>query len=182
MRKMINESAVPSFGPAAVLPTGPAAGGFSSADTRAGFLSRLAAFLIDLFLLGCLHFFCFALIAASLVQYPPATVQGAVVSAVIFLATALLTPPVLAMLYFCLLHACCGQTLGKMAMGLRVVALDGQAVSYGTAFLRWVSLFVSALPCGAGFLWILVDNEGRAWHDLLAGTRVVETRKILTSA
>jgi uncharacterized RDD family membrane protein YckC len=36
---------------------------------------------------------------------------------------------------------------------------------------------LSWLPLGLGFLWMLVDSQGRAWHDRLSGTRVVELPK-----
>jgi uncharacterized RDD family membrane protein YckC len=32
---------------------------------------------------------------------------------------------------------------------------------------------LSALPLFAGFLWVLIDDERRGWHDRFAGTQVV---------
>ncbi len=65
-----------------------------------------------------------------------------------------------------------GQTLGKMATGLRVVGVtDG--LSAGGAVLRVGVALVGALLAGAGFLPALARADGRALHDYAARTRVV---------
>jgi uncharacterized RDD family membrane protein YckC len=78
--------------------------------------------------------------------------------------------------YFTLFVAASGQTIGKMAAGLRVVPADGGAprVSLGHAVLRAAAYFVSALPAGLGFLPALLGADRRAIHDRLAATRVVK--------
>ena len=68
-----------------------------------------------------------------------------------------------------------GQTLGKMVMGLRVIAdeHDGdEALTMKQATLRSLVAVPSVLALGAGFLPALVGDE-RALHDRLAHTRVV---------
>ena len=66
-----------------------------------------------------------------------------------------------------------GQTVGKFVMGVRVVTVDGGPISMRAAFLRYFCYFISALAFFLGFLWALVDDERRAWHDHLARTMVV---------
>ena len=39
--------------------------------------------------------------------------------------------------------------------------------------VRFLAAIVSAACLGFGYLWILVDRDGRAWHDRWSGTRVV---------
>jgi len=74
--------------------------------------------------------------------------------------------------YTILLTATLGQTLGKMAFDVEVVA-DGQpAVGVARATLRTVLACVSLAPAGIGLLWIL-HADRRALHDRLSGTRVV---------
>ena len=67
-----------------------------------------------------------------------------------------------------------GQTLGKMAAGIRVVPeAPDTSLDVGQAFLReliWVAL---ALPAGLGFLSAFFSHDRRGLHDRLAGTRVV---------
>jgi len=43
----------------------------------------------------------------------------------------------------------------------------------GTGLMRTIGQVIGAVPLGLGFWWALWDSEGRAWHDRLAGTRVV---------
>ncbi|MGD9903891.1 MAG: RDD family protein, partial [Vicinamibacterales bacterium] len=78
----------------------------------------------------------------------------------------------LAVAYLAAFTACGGQTLGKMAAGLRVVAEDG-AVPPGTAALRAVAALAGGALAGLGFLPALFDAEHRGVHDRLTGTRVV---------
>ena len=78
--------------------------------------------------------------------------------------------------YFTLFVAANGQTIGKMAAGLKVISADAAAprVSLGHALLRAAAYLVSALPAGLGFLPALIGAERRAIHDRLAATRVVK--------
>ena len=64
-----------------------------------------------------------------------------------------------------------GQTIGKMAFGLKVVGRGDATVPVATATLRSAGSLVSALCLGAGLLPALFG--GRAFHDRLADTRVV---------
>lgn len=78
--------------------------------------------------------------------------------------------------YLTLFTAAGGQTIGKMATGIRVVSIDQDRVRVplGHAILRAAAYFVSALPAGLGFLPALVGADRRAIHDRLADTRVVK--------
>jgi uncharacterized RDD family membrane protein YckC len=66
-----------------------------------------------------------------------------------------------------------GQTIGKMALGLRVVAADEGRVGVGAACLRALGCLASTICLGAGLLPALVGTERRAVHDRIADTRVV---------
>jgi uncharacterized RDD family membrane protein YckC len=66
-----------------------------------------------------------------------------------------------------------GQTLGMRAWRIRVEMLDGSPLPATIAARRFAAALLSAAPLGFGFLWIAIDPDGRAWHDHLAGTRVV---------
>ncbi|MBI4349562.1 MAG: RDD family protein [Elusimicrobia bacterium] len=68
-----------------------------------------------------------------------------------------------------------GGTIGKALMGLRVAGPDGERPSPVRSVARAVGLLLST-PLNLGFLWAFVDRDSRTWHDLLAGTRVVEVR------
>jgi len=67
-----------------------------------------------------------------------------------------------------------GQTLGKMAAGIRVVPADAdETLDVGRAFLRTLVWLVLAVPAGLGFLTALLSRDHRGLHDRFAGTRVV---------
>ena len=67
-----------------------------------------------------------------------------------------------------------GQTLGQMALGIRVVGLDnGGSIGYGRAFVSWLVSIVSAAVILIGYLWMLWDKEKQTWHDKFAGSVVV---------
>ncbi len=78
--------------------------------------------------------------------------------------------------YFTLFIAAGGQTIGKMAAGIRVVSTDHNhgRVPLGHAIVRAAVYFLSALPAGLGFLPALMGADRRAIHDRLADTRVVK--------
>ncbi|RKS72027.1 putative RDD family membrane protein YckC [Actinomadura pelletieri DSM 43383] len=95
--------------------------------------------------------------------------------------------------YYTVLHARWGQTLGKKALGIRVVkASDHTAVTWGQALGR--QAFVYAISIGSTVLnllvpaasiliglvgildlaWILWDKRRQALHDKVSGTVVVK--------
>jgi uncharacterized RDD family membrane protein YckC len=77
-----------------------------------------------------------------------------------------------------------GRTLGRMAVGIRVIRAGGEPMTFAWAMLREVA--VKALLFGiagsvtfglanlADVLWPLWDDENRALHDFLVDTRVVQ--------
>jgi uncharacterized RDD family membrane protein YckC len=67
-----------------------------------------------------------------------------------------------------------GQTLGKMALGIRVISFEsGGPIGYPRAFIRWIGRYVSAIVIFLGYLWMLWDKENQCWHDKFAGDVVV---------
>jgi len=68
-----------------------------------------------------------------------------------------------------------GQTLGKRALGLRVVARDGAPLGWMPAIVRNLLRTVDMLPFGyaLGLLACLCDAHGRRLGDLVAGSLVV---------
>jgi len=67
-----------------------------------------------------------------------------------------------------------GQTVGKMATGIKVVPVDSDGpLDIGHALLRTSLWAILALPAGLGFLTVLFNDEHRGLHDRFAGTKVV---------
>jgi len=67
-----------------------------------------------------------------------------------------------------------GQTVGKKALGIKVVKEDGSSLDYQTAVIRYLCYFVSAIPLGLGYFWVIWDEKKQGWHDKIAKTLVVK--------
>ena len=77
-------------------------------------------------------------------------------------------------LYFLAFWTWRGQTVGKMAMAIKVVRRDGSPLGGGIALMRLIGYLFSSLLLFAGFLMIAFDRQRRGLHDRLADTLVVE--------
>jgi uncharacterized RDD family membrane protein YckC len=146
----------------------PVSGPVAEQATPAGWWSRLGATLLD-----------------TLVLLAPAAVLGGVgsvistdagtsVGVIVYLLGALFYAPVMLMTRD-------GQTLGKQALGIRVVASGGGSLSAGQVFGRELALkglLNGIVPLLAVFdsLWPLANDRNRALHDKWAGTEVHRAR------
>ncbi len=78
-------------------------------------------------------------------------------------------------LYFIVLTKRFGATIGKRALGLRVVMSDGQPVDWFTIMVREMAgKIFSTLPLGLGFWWVSWDTRKQALHDKIASTVVIK--------
>jgi uncharacterized RDD family membrane protein YckC len=75
--------------------------------------------------------------------------------------------------YHTVLVGGCGQTLGKMLLGVVVVRRDGAPAGYGRALLRCAGGGLCLLTLGIGQLPVLWSRDRRGLADLVAGTRPV---------
>jgi len=67
-----------------------------------------------------------------------------------------------------------GQSLGKMAAGLRIVTSHGEHPPFGSlVFRQTLGYLLTFGSFGLGFLFSVFSSKGRALHDYLAGTQVV---------
>jgi uncharacterized RDD family membrane protein YckC len=132
----------------------------------AGVLARLVAVAIDLIVLG---------VVDALVIYFTLRICGLTVQDVAVLPKG----PLIAFLLaqnggYLVAFTVGGQTLGKMAAGIRVIAAEPElSVGFGHAFVRELTWLLLAAPAGLGFLPVLFSRDRRGLHDRLAGTRVV---------
>ncbi|MGH9422359.1 MAG: RDD family protein [Thermoanaerobaculia bacterium] len=90
-----------------------------------------------------------------------------------YLSPMFLAPTILAVVYQALMLTARGQTLGKMALRLKVVRPDGTDISGGQAWGREVSRAVLGLLYIVDYLPAFFTEDRRTVHDMLAGTRVV---------
>jgi uncharacterized RDD family membrane protein YckC len=68
-----------------------------------------------------------------------------------------------------------GQTLGKRALGLRVVSADGTPVTWMPSVVRNLLRVVDVVPgvYGVGLASTLIDRHARRLGDIIAGTLVI---------
>ena len=139
-------------------PTGAPMGGQMAAQggpsgPRAGFWQRFGAALLDGLIVGVVNGILFAVL------------KGAGYALGLLVAIAYFT-------YF--IGGPTGQTLGKRALGIRVVDFNtGGPIGYGRAFVRYISQILSAIVIYLGYFWMLWDKEKQCWHDKFANDVVV---------
>jgi len=134
----------------------------------AGIGRRFAAQFIDGLITGIptmiiVFFFIFTTVAGGKAQpnLPP------------FVNLWFLIPAVIALAYEALLLARNGQTLGKMALKVRVVRPDGSPISGGQAWGRAVSRALLGFLYIVDYIPAFFTKEKTTLHDMIARTRVV---------
>jgi len=65
-------------------------------------------------------------------------------------------------------------TLGKKILGLKVVDLNGNQISFGKATGRFLASILSGLILGIGYLMVAFNPKKQGLHDQIAGTYVVK--------
>jgi uncharacterized RDD family membrane protein YckC len=141
---------------------------------RAGFWKRFLATFIDTIIVSIPVLF---LLVPYLLSLPPAELRSILNGDAASPAPAWINFVfyTLAFIYVFLFTALKGWTLGKRALKLKVIRLDGQKPDWGTSALRQLLGYTLSISvCGLGFLWVAWDRQKQAWHDKLARTLVVE--------
>lgn len=144
---------------------------FDAERFRAPFTLRCAALLLDYTLLIAAPVVALMLARASGVRgtklFDDSTYHAGWLVALVLLAA-----------NFIVLPMATGRTIGKAVMGLQVVRKDGRNLTVAAAALRHlVGYPLTILTAGTGFLLAIFNPKGRALHDYLAGTTVVQARK-----
>ncbi len=126
---------------------------------------RIIAFLIDAAIRILTYMGILSLIEAFGIS--PSTVL------IIFIATPLLLYHLLFEIFYN------GQSLGKMALDLKVVRLDGAPPTIGLYILRWIfrALDIAMFSGAIAAIVIMINGKGQRLGDIAAGTTVVKLRK-----
>lgn len=80
--------------------------------------------------------------------------------------------------YYVIFHAIGGQTLGKLALGIRVTRTDGSPIGLGRSLLRYVVFWIGSKPLYLGAFWAMFNKEVATWHDYAADTRVYKVSSL----
>jgi uncharacterized RDD family membrane protein YckC len=80
------------------------------------------------------------------------------------------------LLYYTRMIGGTGQTIGKKAVGVRVVdSTSGAPIGTGRALGRYLfATFISGNLCALGYLWALWDGRKQTWHDKVVSSVVVK--------
>jgi uncharacterized RDD family membrane protein YckC len=130
-----------------------------------GFWRRLSAFLIDSLLIGIVYFLMLIILS------PELRTGGSVSDQIIGIST--LSTIIAGPLYWTVSIGKWGKSFGKLALGLKVVRVDGSQVSYLRAFARFCAYSLSYLTWGIGFLIIAFNRKKRGLHDYICDTVVI---------
>jgi uncharacterized RDD family membrane protein YckC len=73
-----------------------------------------------------------------------------------------------------------GGGVGKRTAGMRIITADGHKINNKQAFVRALARWLSALPLFVGYLPVF---DGKcAWHDRIAGTKVIFDEQTVKTA
>lgn len=161
-------ASVPNSGPAAPPPPVWDAQPAGSAQVAyGGFWIRLVAYIIDAILISVAYGVIGAAMGINIFNPDIENIDP----------TTNLVSLVIGWLYFSLMESSeRGATIGKMAMGLRVVTSDYKRLSFLNATGRYFAKIISAIILCIGFIMIAFTDKKRGLHDMIAGTLVIKTR------
>lgn len=132
----------------------------------AGFWVRFWSYLIDLALIGMISHILFRII------WPAGLEQTGIQS---FVLINPLFPGIIGALYFVIMTAVYGQTLGKMIFGIKVIGKDGRPPGWKTALIRELAGRTVSQLMGShlGYLVCAFHPQKQGLHDILSDTLVV---------
>ncbi len=143
----------------------------------AGFWRRFIAYLIDYALLTIVIYILAMILGmtAGIGSVAAETDEtGILALASVFGGFFLMLFILLPWLYYSLLESSAKQgTLGKMALGLRVVDYEGRRISFGRATGRYFAKIISGLILLIGYIMAGFTAKKQALHDIMASTLVV---------
>jgi uncharacterized RDD family membrane protein YckC len=175
----------PPPGAGGVAPAQPLGAPMAGHWQLAGWWRRAGAHVLDwvvISIVAAIFFAIFAAIAGGGFLVGDTT---GVIAAILAILGWMLCVVIAALLYAPLMMAKTnGKTLGRMAVGIRVVRANGKPIDFGYAALREVAVKWLLINAVAGsftfglaplidYLWPLWDEENRALHDMVVNSRTI---------
>jgi uncharacterized RDD family membrane protein YckC len=147
----------------------------------AGFWIRFVAFIIDAIILGVVGFIINLplqmALGLSASRIPTGDVATALPMMLGTLGLSLAVNLALQAAYQIYFLSTRGATIGKMALGLKVIRADGGPLSVGLATGRFFAFLLDAyFTLTIGFIIAGFDSEKRSLHDRICNTRVIYAR------
>jgi uncharacterized RDD family membrane protein YckC len=140
-----------------------------------GFWLRVVAYILDAILLNIVFGIVGMVFGITMIPTNFATMNTE--DAMTSMGTLQLVSLIVTWLYFALMESSArGATVGKMAVGLRVVTEQGDRLSFLNATGRFFAKLISAIILCIGFLMVAFTDRKRGLHDMIASTLVVKVR------
>lgn len=131
----------------------------------AGFWRRLVAYIIDALVVGVVSGVIAAILRAPANDVAGLSTRSGLISLIV------------GVLYFGYLWSRNGQSLGYMALGMRLIQISGTPVSFGVAAVRYILIYLSfalcLIPAIISAFMIGLGSQKQAIHDAIVGTLVV---------
>ena len=154
----------------------------------AGFWLRFAAYIIDRFVIGIAGFILFVPIILGIIAFgvnldginnvkdlfthDGLLMIGGIIGMVML---AILFSIVMKWLYYALMESSkFGGTLGKMAVNIKVVDMEGNRITFGRATGRYFSRIITNMTLLIGYIIAGFTEKKQALHDLIASCLVVQ--------
>jgi uncharacterized RDD family membrane protein YckC len=152
-------------------PQQPQAGAYgynpAGAPTLASWISRVGAVLIDGLIIG-IPMMILSAIGGSMatIEDPSAGIVFIILGYIVAFGLGL---------WFIYQEGTTGQTIGKKAVGIRLLRQDnGQPLGFGMAFVRKLAHILDSFACYIGYLWPLWDDKNQTFADKVCSTLVIK--------
>ncbi len=97
------------------------------------------------------------------------------IDALILILPSIFIPFILPWLYYAAMEGSeRGATIGKRAMGIRVVSEDGQSIGFGTATGRFFGNLLNLFTMFIGYLLMFFNARNQCLHDMITSTVVIK--------
>lgn len=102
------------------------------------------------------------------------------IDALILIIPSIFLPFIVSWLYYAALEGSeRGATIGKRAMGIRVVSEDGQSIGFGTATGRFFGNLLNIFTLFIGYLLMLFNARNQCLHDIITSTVVIKDNPVM---
>lgn len=155
----------------------------------AGFWLRFAAYIIDQFVIGIAGFILFVPVILGVIAFGVVNFDGIdnftdlcasdallMIGGIIgMILLAILISVVMKWLYYALMESSkFGGTIGKMAVHIKVVDMQGNRITFGRATGRYFSRIITNMTFLIGYIIAGFTEKKQALHDLIASCLVVQ--------
>ena len=158
----------------------------------AGFWMRFVAIIIDGIIIGIIQSFViipilaavgfgFVGTAQTMDMSDPNNIAGMIGAIMAVAGTYWILSMCIQVLYFSFMESSKWQaTIGKMALGLTVMDMNGVKLDFGKAFVRNICKIISNFTLLIGYIMAGFTDKKQALHDIIAGTLVVKKSTIVS--